>query len=97
MHKSKKSDTLSLSTTLIILVAVVCGGVNVAFGAWGVLSDMHNYHECFGLDPIQSNYPNLGVSPKWKLQGQFKVVLIESNAPGNVYHEGEEPRFTFQI
>jgi hypothetical protein len=70
---------------------------NQAHAAWGVLADMHDYHECFGLDSAKSNYPSSGTGTKWKLQGQFKVVLIESNAPGNVFHEAEQPQFMFQI
>ncbi len=82
-----------------IAFAVVLAGAGTpaADAAWGVLADMHDYHECFGLDPDTGNYPNRGTSPKWKLQGRFKVVMIESNAPGNVYHPGERPSFTFQI
>ncbi|HYW79420.1 MAG TPA: hypothetical protein VE890_07560, partial [Thermoguttaceae bacterium] len=72
-------------------------GANVAHAEWGVLADMHNYHECFGLDPDTSNYPNSGTSTKWKLQGSYRVVLVGSNAPGNVFHEGERPKLTFQI
>ncbi len=85
----------TLAIGMSVIVAVLA--VQVVEGAWGVLPDMHNYHECFGLDPDRTNYPDSGTSPKWKLRGHFKVVMIESNAPGNVYHEGEEPSFTFQI
>jgi len=59
---------------------IVAAIVQPTLAAWGVLSDMHNYHDCFGLDPNTCNYPNSGTSPKWKLQGQYKVVLIEANA-----------------
>lgn len=87
---------LSSAVVIVGLIVVLCGQ-EAAHAAWGVLADMHNYHDCFNLDPDRTNYPNTGTSPKWKLQGAFKVVMIESNAPGNVYHEGEEPEFTFQI
>ncbi len=96
-RRSGHSLISSLVLAFGLTVFVLGSGVNVAEAAWGVLSDMHNYHECFGLDPQQSNYPNPGTSPKWKLQGRFKVVMIESNVPGNVYHEGERPKLTFQI
>ena len=85
------------AVAIAFAASLVGVGVEPVAAAWGVLSDMHNYHECFGLDPQQANYPNSGTSPKWKLQGEFRVVMIESNAPGNVFHENEEPRFTFQI
>jgi hypothetical protein len=48
---------------------------------WGTLSEMHHYKECFGL----TNKP------------AFKVTMLASTAPGNVYHEGEQPEFTFQL
>jgi hypothetical protein len=94
---SHRSLSCNLGLVTVFLLSLFVGGVDVAPGAWGVLSDMHNYHECFGLDPKACNYPNSGVSPKWKLAGDFKAVMIESNAPGNVYHEGEQPVLTFQI
>lgn len=50
---------------------------------WGTLSEMHHYRECFGLASA--------VNP------EFKVTMLASTAPGNVFHEGEQPRFTFQL
>jgi len=64
---------------------------------WGYLPGSHNFYECFGLDPQQTNLPSTGTSPKQTLKGDFKVVPFESNAPGNVYHEAERPNFRFQI
>jgi hypothetical protein len=97
-HCFYKGPVFSKLVATGVFMAITFGsGANVALGAWGVLSDMHNYHGCFGLDPDTSNYPNKGTSPKWKLQGAYKIVMIESNAPGNVYHEGEKPRLTFQM
>ncbi len=94
---SNRRPLLELVLATLLVIAMAGIGTNRAEAAWGVLSDMHNYHQCFGLDPSQSNYPNSGTSPRWKLQGNFKVVMIESNAPGNVYHQDEEPRLTFQM
>jgi hypothetical protein len=93
------NGTIACRCTLFVglMICLLGHGTHVARGEWGVLSDMHNYHACFDLDPRQSNVPNAGVSPQWKLQGRYKVVMIESNAPGNVYHEGGQPRLTFQI
>ncbi|MFO7904165.1 MAG: hypothetical protein ACQESR_11825 [Planctomycetota bacterium] len=88
---------LRLAAGLTVLLLILGAEIRTVHAGWGVLSDMHNYHECFGLDPQETNYPSSGTSPKWKLQGPFKVVMIKSNVPGNVYHEGEQPRFTFQI
>ena len=55
-----------------LLVGTAGSSVNVAMAAWGVLSDMHNYHECFGLDPQASNYPNSGTSPKVEAAGKVQ-------------------------
>ena len=56
-----------------------------AFGAeWGTLSDMHNYDELFGLGPDARG-------------AAYTVTMLESNAPGNVFHPGEQPVFTFQL
>ncbi len=96
MQKLEKKLFVDFAAITVILIGIAATP-DVGFGAWGVLSDMHNYHQCFGLDPSTSNYPNSGVSSKWKLQGRFKVVMIESNAPGNVYHEGQKPKLTFQM
>ncbi len=90
------SRTFIIWTTIVAAVMFSVGSPS-AHAAWGVLSDMHQYHECFGLDPDTCNDPSSGTSPTWKLQGNYKVVLIESNAPGNVFHPGEPPKFTFQI
>ena len=55
---------LSGLTSALVLLSILATDVRAE---WGVLADMHNYHECFGLDPQTSNYPNSGTSPKWKL------------------------------
>ena len=44
---------------------------------------MHHYHECFGLDA--------------KAKPDFAVTMLSATAPGNVFHEGEQPQFTFQL
>ena len=93
----KKYNLSMLAAALAAAIIPFGNLAQVTHAAWGVLSDMHSYHECFGLDADTCNYPNSGTSPKWKLQGQYKVVLLESNAAGNVFHEQEQPRFMFQI
>lgn len=50
---------------------------------WGAISEMHHFRECFGLPA--------GAKPG------FKVTMLSSTAPGNVFHEGERPQFTFQL
>jgi hypothetical protein len=50
---------------------------------WGTLSEMHHYRECFGLPA--------GARP------DFKVTMLSSTAPGNVFHAEESPQFTFQM
>jgi hypothetical protein len=68
------------------LAVFVCVFAPVAAFAqeWGTLSGMHSYREVFGLAARES-------APA------FRVTMLESNAPGNVFHEGEQPRFVFQI
>ena len=48
---------------------------------WGTLSEMHHYRECFSL----SSKP------------AFKVIMLSATAPGNVFHEGDQPQFDFQL
>ena len=50
---------------------------------WGTLREMHHYAECFGLDP--------------KAKPAFRVTMLSSTAPGNVFHEGDTPQLTFQL
>lgn len=82
-----------------VLCAVILGllAPPAAAAPWGYLPGMHNYYECFGLDPDRTNLPSAGASPKWKLNGDFKVVVLESNAPGNVFHQHEKPKLLVQI
>jgi len=39
------------ATVLTVALLLWASQSSTAEAAWGVLSDMHNYHECFGLDP----------------------------------------------
>ena len=48
---------------------------------WGTLSEMHHYRECFNLPS--------GLKP------DFKATMLSSGAPGNVFHEKEQPLLTF--
>ena len=45
---------------------------------------MHRFRECFGL--------SADAKPP-----VYRVTMLEANAPGNVFHDGEQPRLTFQI
>ncbi len=68
------------------LFSVLCLSLSfpsVCGAAWGTLSDMHHYHECFELDA--------------KAKPAYKLVMLDSNAAGNVFHPGEQPQVTFQI
>ncbi len=51
---------------------------------WGNLPEMHGYSQCFGVEAKPKN-------------PAFKATMLESSAPGNVFHEGEQPRFVFHI
>lgn len=82
---------LFLSCLTFGLCAGVFGGARSAEAAWGVLSDVHGYQECFGLDPQQSNYPNSGrmcgmphvrASPYKGLTALNKTWLLVPRLPG---------------
>ncbi len=66
-------------------------------GPWGHLPGMYGYSACFRLDPKTSNEVKPNATRGWTLRGAYKAVAIRSNAPGNVYHEGEQPELTFQL
>lgn len=51
------SISCRLTLFVCLMIGLVGHGAHVARGEWGVLSDMHNYHTCFDLDPLQSNVP----------------------------------------
>ena len=67
-----------------VFVLLVCAAPwpSVVLAGWGDLPDMHNYAEVFG--PVQG-------------KAAFKVTMLESNAPGNIFHPGQQPRFVFQV
>ena len=65
------------------LVACLLAGALPLRAEWGTLAEMHHYHECFGLDA--------------KAKPDFAVTMLSSTAPGNVFHEGAQPAFTFQL
>ena len=58
---------------------------------------MHGYCACFGLDPATSNEPKPNATQGWTLRGSYAAIMIRSNAPGNVFHPGEQPELTFQL
>lgn len=74
-----------MNTTTFVrnLLALVCAGTINLHAEWGTLSEMHHYAECFGLDP--------------KAKAAFRVTMLSSTAPGNVFHPGESLQFTFQL
>ena len=90
-HRSFRVAGVSATLLLSLFIATASAA------PWGYLPGSHNYYECFGLDPERTNLPSTGTSPKQTLKGEFKVVVFESNVPGNVYHEAERPSFRFQI
>lgn len=67
---------------VVVVLAALFSLLPPVRAEWGTLSEMHHYKECFGLG---TNKP------------LFKVTMLSSTAPGNVFHEREQPRFTFQI
>ena len=67
---------------LTLILVLAASCHSVLQAKWGNLPSMHNYNEVFDLGRTKS---------------AFKATMLESNAPGNVFHPGEEPRFTFQI
>ncbi len=69
--------------TPLILMFVLILSPNPLYAAWGTLSDMHDYEQCFGL----SQQDDIA----------YKVTMLESNAAGNVFHPKEQPEFVFQI
>lgn len=72
-----------LPTRLACVTACLLAGALPLRAEWGTLAEMHHYRECFGLDA--------------KAKPDFAVTMLSSTAPGNVFHEGEQPQFTFQI
>ena len=68
---------------VVLVTAVLLSQVGILRAEWGTLSEMHHYQECLGLGAD---------SPPG-----FKVTMLSSNAPGNVFHEGEQPEFRFQL
>ncbi len=79
----------------ISLARILLGGVlRIGEAAWGLLADMHNYHECFNLDPQQTNYPNSDMSPRRSVG--FYTDGIQDDPCGKTLAEGEitaDPRF----
>ena len=70
---------------MALLLAILSTTTPARTQEWGTLSAMHEYHSVFSLDPELDE------------GGDTKVTMLESNAPGNVFHPGEQPRFTFQV
>ena len=66
---------------VLCLAVLLCLPPSLCTAApWGYLPGMHNFEGCFGLDPVRTNYPSSSQSPRWKLRGDFKVVMIELSA-----------------
>ncbi|MFW6107074.1 MAG: hypothetical protein ACOC8A_00135 [bacterium] len=84
---------------VLVLLLIIAPGARAAAGKgpWGHLPGMYGYYECFGLEPETSNEPKPNATRGWTLRGAFKVVMLRANAPGNVFHPGEQPELTFQI
>ncbi len=74
-----------LSITTLVLWTLVFAFIftPLTMAQWGNLSQMHEYNQVFDLDP--------------EAEPAFKVTMLDSNAPGNVFHPGEKPEFSFQI
>ena len=74
--------TKFLTTTAI--ATSFAGAAHAAPSDWGVLPKMHDYASVFGLGEAQQS-------------DKLKITLLQSNAPGNVFWPGEQPKLTFQI
>ena len=72
-----------INTLPPLIVACLFASALPLRAEWGTLAEMHHYHECFGLDA--------------KAKPDFAVTMLSATAPGNVFHEGEQPQFTFQL
>ena len=79
-------DRRAMSRAFFLFAWVLClaSGSMVRAAEWGTLSAMHNYAEVFGLAPDH-------------VAKSYRVTVLEANAAGNIFHPGEQPRFTFQI
>lgn len=78
--------TTSARKCRLAFVAFLCAltsSTPLLHAEWGTVSEMHHFRECFGL-PANA-------------KPDFKVTMLSSTAPGNVFHEGEQPQFTFQL
>ncbi|MFW6162131.1 MAG: hypothetical protein ACODAJ_05135 [Planctomycetota bacterium] len=90
--------SLTRAGCLAVVLSVGTGAVATeGKGPWGHLPGMYGYSKCFRLDPDASNEVKANATRGWVLRGAYKAVMIRSNAPGNVYHEGEQPEFTLQL
>ncbi|MBN2128326.1 MAG: hypothetical protein JW741_02480, partial [Sedimentisphaerales bacterium] len=65
-----------------VLLVVSCAVSNVSVGQMVTGSRMADFNKTFGLPDTEPAY---------------QAILFESNAAGNVFHPGENPRFRFQI
>ena len=78
------SHAKRLGFSALCLAATVVGtGVTARAFDFGKAADAYGYTETFGIPQNQ--------------KPACKLTLIESNAPGNVFHPGQEPSFTFQL
>ena len=68
--------------SVAILLIILAVSTPASTQEWGTLSAMHNYAEVFGLAEPSTDY---------------SIVMLDSNAAGNVFHPGEQPRFAFQV
>jgi hypothetical protein len=68
---------------LCLAVGIAGTGATARAFDFGKAADAHGYIETFGIPRDQ--------------KPSYKLTLIESNAPGNVFHPGQEPSFTFQL
>lgn len=53
-------------------------------GDWGTLHKMHDYEKSFGLTKQQQSKT-------------YKTTILRSNADGNVFHPGEQPKLEVQV
>ena len=75
---------ITASALTVSLIGATHAAPTAPPGDWGVLPKMHNYATVFRLNQTQGS-------------DQFKVTMLQSNAPANVFRPDEQPKFTVQI
>jgi hypothetical protein len=79
---SKPQQLVVRQSAKAVFFAALVLQCSAVWAGWGDLEDMHRYKEVFGLS---------------ERRAAFNVTMLESNAPGNVFHPGQQPEFVFQI